>query len=175
MASELRSGINKWLRNLLSDKRFGDVLNLGSGNDSDGEGNQYSGYFLSKHLTCLDIKNYGEIDVRGKVYDLPFKKESFDFIFSNLVMYYSLPGDEFSPTLLNRIKIVRYVNEISRVLRNKGSVMISFGIMKIPEYQEVINFLMEYFHVTNSFLIYSDRYYNGFQCGVGAIYGKSNS
>jgi len=113
-ATRLRAPSNKWLRNILSNRTFGRVLNLGCGTDKDQEGGYYSQYFKSNKVICMDLIDRPVVDVVGSSEEMPFESDTFDFVFANWMIY--------------KTDVQRTLQEIVRVLRPGGKIMLSYGM-----------------------------------------------
>jgi hypothetical protein len=91
--SKARKYTNIYIKEILRDKHFETVLNLGCGNDADKEGGYYSSYFIFDNMIKIDprtdIKIYPEeVKNNGSVIkhivcggeNMPLKSNSIDFL-----------------------------------------------------------------------------------------------
>jgi len=112
--STLRIKSNQWLHTLLKDKHFDTVLNLGCGTDEDKQGGYYFEYFSHRKMVFVDIKKTRITTCVADAAMLPFQNGVFDFVFCNWLLYKDYP---YPPPVLDEIK---------RVIKPKGKVMISY-------------------------------------------------
>ena len=112
--TELRQKSNEWLRVLLKDKCFDTALNLGCGTDEDKEGSYYFKYMQHREMVFVDTKKTRITTCVADAAMLPFQNGVFDFVFCNWLLYEDYP---YPPPVLDEIK---------RVIKPKGKVMISY-------------------------------------------------
>jgi len=134
----LRIESNAWLRGLLRGKHFGRVLNLGCGSDKDFEGDVYSNYFGADEVVRVDILDrHGVADVVVSSEDLPFPDNSFDFVFANWMIY--------------KTDVLRSLEEIVRVLRPGGKVLLSYSVKDMGFVKNITATIKSLFDVESEF------------------------
>lgn len=106
--SRARKESNKWLRQECKDIQ-GDVLSIGSGNDSDGEGGFYRNYFShASSYTTSEVSEEFNSDLVVDVRSIPeIKDESYDCIYCSGVLEHV---DDYQTGL----------SEITRILKVGG-------------------------------------------------------
>ena len=165
-----RKDHNRWLRKILSAQHFNIVLDLGCGEGTDDEGNNYSDYYSFDHLIRID-KEEGCVNSRGKTItypidivaraeSLPIEDNSINFIFSNWVFYHT--------------NMPQALREMQRVLIPKEYVMISYwGGEKIVGCESIRNLLKSAFDITELFEHVCDMSIGDDRNGkYEAIYGR---
>ena len=91
MATKLRLKGNQIIKQLVQNKQFNTVINLGCGNDTDKEGGYYSDYFNAKKIIKIDPNtSIKGLDYHAKSEDLPLKNKMADLVFLNWVF---IPND----------------------------------------------------------------------------------
>jgi len=118
--SDARILSNRWIyenaKNLT-----GSVLSIGSGDDSDGMGNKYRDYFSSaKSYTTSEFNESYDVDLILDVRDMKnIRNNSYDAIFCSGVLEHV---DEF----------LKAVNEISRILKSDGTLLLGLPFNQKP-------------------------------------------
>ena len=108
-----RKSCNKWIRDILSNKKYDKVLNLGCGTDNDKENGIYSEYINADKIIKADILDVPGLDYVASAENLPFEDNTFDLIFANWVIY--------------KTDLPKSLAEINRVLRPGGDVLLTYG------------------------------------------------
>ncbi len=112
LASKQRREANAWLREHAGSIK-GDVLSIGSGDDSDGQGSHYRRYFAqATSYTTSEYPDTGACDLRLDVRDMPEIPDSrYDGIFCSGVLEHV---DDFAGAM----------GEITRILRPEGDLLL---------------------------------------------------
>ena len=163
MATRLRRTSNSWLRELLKNKHFKIVVNLGCRTDEDQEGNLYSSYFKWNKMIRIDIENYKGVDIISSAVNLPLEDISIDFIFCNWMFYYL--------TNENRIKAV---SEMRRILRFGGEILISYWALGTDDTKYMKNLLSENFQILDFWKLDCEKLLDKRSGRAEIIYGVKN-
>ncbi|MBW1672734.1 MAG: class I SAM-dependent methyltransferase [Deltaproteobacteria bacterium] len=134
----LRRKSNAYLRNLLKDKYFDTVLNLGCGKDDDYEGGRYSDYINCRKVIKIDINpDMPDLDFVAQADNLPLEDNSVDFLFMNWAFQYA-----HDP---------KTVKELLRVLQPRAFALISYTTVDDHVLAEISAELTPYFDICDSF------------------------
>ena len=157
MSTKLRHFGNKIIKEIIANKKYDTVLNLGCGNDSDKEGGCYSNYFNSSNIIKIDPnKSYHQIvDHISKAENLPLKSKSINLSFLNWVLVPDDPSVE--------IDIDKTLVELHRVSADKAEVIISYADHtgdSASKNLNIRNMILKYFDIIKvyEFKTESDRY-----------------
>lgn len=145
--SKARKYTNIYIKEILRDKHFETVLNLGCGNDADKEGGHYSSYLAFDNMIKVDprtdIKIYPErIQDNGSVIrhivcggeNMPLEDESIDFLLMLMVLnkFQSSDSEKIlkdpvasNNSILNSYK--KIWDECIRVLSKKSEILITYS------------------------------------------------
>jgi len=147
MLAKTRRFTNMYIKEILHNKKFGRVLNLGCGSDKDKEGNVYSDYFKFDEMIKIDprtdiaiipIKKLkGGAVIRHIVCggeDMPLDDNSIDFLFMLRVLnkYQSSKSERVhskqsaSPDAMEE-SVEKIWEECLRVLRPDSELLISYA------------------------------------------------
>lgn len=110
--SRTRKESNEWLRDHCRNIQ-GKVLSIGSGNDADGEGDQYRNYFpMASSYTTSEVSEEFKCDLTLDVRSMPeIENESFDCVFCSGVLEHV---DDFKAAL----------DELTRILKSGGTFLL---------------------------------------------------
>ncbi len=135
--TELRRLSNRWLLRVLNRQSWDTVLNLGCGDDDDGEGRVYSRhYFKARKIVRCDLSP-GKGDITCNSERLPFADASFDLVFANWMIY--------------KTDILNTFREIVRVLKPGGYLMGSWGLPNQLEVKDITTVARSLFHFEETF------------------------
>jgi len=132
-----RKSCNKWMREILSKKKYDKVLNLGCGTDDDKENGIYSKYINATKIIKTDIENLPGVDCVASAENLPFDDDSFDLIFANWVIY--------------KTDLPKSLAEINRVLRPDGDILVTYGLPDPNFITAITSTLRSMFTITDYF------------------------
>ena len=133
MATRLRKESNEWMKELLKDKHFRVVINLGCGEGIDKEGSFYSDYFKWDKMINIDIKKYPGVNMVASAENLPLVSCSVDFIFCHWMLYFLSKEGRF-----------KAVSEMKRVLKPKGKILISSWALDIKDLKSMMDLFKDF-------------------------------
>ena len=140
MPTDLRMKSNRWLRQVVCDKTFDTVLNVGCGADDDFEGGKYSEWFDCRDMIQVDVESFPNLTHQAESECLPLPDQSVDCIFANWMIY--------------KTDVLRTLEEFHRVAKPDATVIVSFAAdQKTNEIEQLRESIASYVNERDSVCI----------------------